>query len=129
MLKRFEFADLRGVTLVKPRTFMNRSGDGISDALRYFKIGKEDLLVAHDDSDLPIGKYKIVFGSGAAGHHGTESAIKSLKGADFRRIRFGIRSEFSGKAGDFVLKNISQTDLEKLRQSFRAAEMEIFGNG
>ena len=106
--------------LVRPDVFMNDSGGAIKEALKYFGSAPRELLVIHDDSDLQLGRYKLEFGRGAAGHHGVESVIQSLGTKDFWRFRVGIR-ELNNKmrAGEFVLKKISTSHKEKLEGVFK----------
>ena len=78
------------VLLVKPMTFMNDSGRAVLAVSSYYKILSEDIIVIHDDIDLPLGKERIRFGGGAGGHHGVESIIEHLKTDKFLRVRLGI---------------------------------------
>ncbi len=80
------------VILVKPLTFMNSSGKSVSETTSYYKKWQGELIVIHDDIDLPFGKIRIVRNRGAAGHKGVESVIKGLETKDFIRIRVGINS-------------------------------------
>ena len=111
--KPFKYSLLNKFVLVQPLTYMNESGQALSSALSYFKIKPENLVVAQDESDLPLGEYKISKNRGAAGHKGILSVSMELGESEFTRIRIGIRKT-SGKAGDFVLKQITKTDKEKL---------------
>ncbi len=76
--------------LVKPQTFMNQSGLAVSLLTNYFKIAPQDIIVIHDELDLPLGKIKVRLGGAAAGHHGVESIIESLGTDQFIRVRLGI---------------------------------------
>jgi PTH1 family peptidyl-tRNA hydrolase len=76
--------------LSKPLTYMNNSGMAVSLLLEYFKVKPEELIVIHDDLDLPMGKIQVRFGGGSAGHNGLESIIASIKTDKFLRIRMGI---------------------------------------
>lgn len=78
------------VILARPQTYMNRSGQAVSRLVRKFNISLDDLLVIHDDLDLPLGKIRIRPGGGAAGHKGVESIITELGSQDFPRLRVGI---------------------------------------
>lgn len=113
----FEYSLLNKIVLVRPLTYMNESGRALSSALSYFKVKPENLVIAQDESDLPLGEYKISKNRGAAGHKGILSVTTELGGSEFARIRIGIRKT-SGKAGDFVLKQITKTDKEKLYLAF-----------
>lgn len=118
----FQFIKTDNSVFVKPLTFMNESGKAVSAAMKYFKIKPEEILVVHDDSDIELGKYKISFGRGSAGHNGVESIIKSLKTKNFWRLRIGIRPPIHinqrQKAAAFVLKKISKKNLEILNKTF-----------
>jgi len=78
------------VLLAKPQTFMNNSGMALSLLTQYFKVKPEEVIIIHDDLDLPLGKIQIRFGGGSAGHNGIESVIEALKTDKFTRIRMGI---------------------------------------
>jgi PTH1 family peptidyl-tRNA hydrolase len=78
------------VVLARPQTFMNQSGQSVSRLLRKFKVNPQDMLVIHDDLDLPQAKIRISSGSGSGGHKGINSIIAELGTKDFTRIRVGI---------------------------------------
>lgn len=78
------------ILLAKPQTFMNNSGMALSLLTQYFKIKPEEVIIIHDDLDLPLGKIQIRFGGGSAGHNGIESVIEALGTDKFTRIRMGI---------------------------------------
>ncbi len=120
-----DFAFLRSDSLiaVKPLGFMNRSGEPVKRALKYFGAEAKDLIVVHDDSDLKLGQYKNSFGRGSAGHKGVESIFKELGTDKFERIRIGIRKSYKTqgehrKAGDFVLKKMGGEDRKNLEKIF-----------
>jgi len=77
------------VLLVKPNTFMNKSGDAVKSLVKNKKQA-ETLVVVHDDLDLPLGKIKISFNKSAGGHRGVQSIIKAIKTEGFIRMRVGI---------------------------------------
>lgn len=76
--------------LAKPQTFMNQSGIAVSLLTNYFKVAPQDVIVIHDELDLPLGKIKVRLGGAAAGHHGVESIIEALGTDQFIRVRLGI---------------------------------------
>ena len=78
------------VILAKPQTYMNLSGQSISLLVKKFDINLNDLIVIHDDLDLPLGKIRIRHGSSSGGHKGVDSIIFSLDSQDFSRLRVGI---------------------------------------
>ena len=124
-LAEFEKKGVEGVSvqLLKPQSFMNRSGFEVKDALRNFKLTNEQLVVIHDDIDLPLGKVKVSKDSGAGGHKGVISIIEQLGTKDFVRIRIGIQP-ITGKpenVEDFVLKRFSKEDSEIFSQAIKAS--------
>ena len=102
------------VILAKPQTFMNNSGDAVSGLLAKYKLSFENLLIVHDDIDLPIGKIKISKNRSSAGHKGVESIIEKIGTKDFIRIRLGILSTFEGSekllVEKFVLEKFSKEE-------------------
>ena len=78
------------VVVAKPQTYMNLSGQSVYPLAKNFDIDRNDLIVIHDDLDLPPGKIRIRLGGGSAGHKGVNSIITELGGPDFIRIRIGI---------------------------------------
>jgi PTH1 family peptidyl-tRNA hydrolase len=116
--------------LVRPLTFMNNSGQAVKSALAYFKAPPEDLLVVHDDSDLPLGKFKLAFGRGSAGHKGVESIQKALQTKDLWRLRLGIRPATAkrAKAADFVLKKVSPAGLKAIYSALDGTKLNVTEN-
>ncbi len=114
----------KNVVLLLPLTYMNLSGEAVKKALKRFNPSLENLILVHDDTDLPIGTLRFSFSRGSAGHKGVASVIKSIGTRDFMRLRIGIckkteREEEHKKAIDVVLKNLSPS-AEKAEK--RAAE-------
>ena len=81
--------DEQKVFAIKPLTFMNSSGVCIKELIEYFKIDVKNVFVFHDDMDIDLGKVKVKFGGGNAGHNGIESIDKFI-GKDYSRVRIGI---------------------------------------
>ena len=81
---------LKNVILAKPTTFMNDSGKTVKRLTKRYALNPKDLIIVHDDLDLPLGKIRIVKGRGSAGHKGVESIIRELKTKNFVRFRVGI---------------------------------------
>ncbi len=117
--KSFRYTKVGSRIFIVPSTYMNESGRAIRDALSYFKLKPESLLVLQDDSDLVLGTWSAAFGRGAAGHHGIESIVRELGTNGFTRIRIGIRkSDSKEKAGSFVLKKIPSAEKKTLQGVF-----------
>jgi len=107
------------VVLAKPQTFMNNSGPAVRILTKNYKLKTTNLVVIHDDIDLPFGQMKISVGSGSGGHKGVESIIKELGTQDFGRIRIGIQPA-DGKpeyVEEFVLQQFSQAERAALEQT------------
>ncbi len=85
-----QICKLNDCLVMKPQTFMNRSGASVLLIINYFKIEPDNVWVIHDDIDLPLGKIRIRRGGASAGHHGIDSIIKNLHRDDFVRFRLGI---------------------------------------
>ncbi|MFH1193073.1 MAG: aminoacyl-tRNA hydrolase [Candidatus Jorgensenbacteria bacterium] len=121
--KRFSFLRHGTHVFVAPTTFMNESGGAVTEALRYFRIkNHEELLLLHDDADLPVGACRLQFGRGAAGHHGVQSVITSFGTKDFWRLRIGVRpatprARGRAKAGDFVLRPMTASERDIIKKT------------
>lgn len=90
------------VVLVKPQTYMNLSGQAVAAIMRRFKILPKDIIVIHDDLDLPLGKIRIRLDGGSGGHNGIKSIIQSIGTNCFARIRIGITRPASDNSDDVV---------------------------
>ncbi len=126
--KNFEYCQLSNKILIKPKTFMNNSGLAAKQAVAYFKINPEEIAVVHDDSDMFIGNYKIIFDQRSAGHKGVQSIIDNLKTQKFWRIKIGIRPSketVRKKAQEFVLKRITKKDESDLALVFGRIILEL----
>ncbi|MCK4553938.1 aminoacyl-tRNA hydrolase [Candidatus Parcubacteria bacterium] len=78
------------IILAKPQTFMNNSGQAVKAIVDYYKIDLENIIVIHDDLDIPLGEYKISKNKNSGGHKGVQSIIDYLGTKDFTRTRIGI---------------------------------------
>ena len=97
------------LVLLKPTTYMNRSGASVGSLMRYYKFGAEELLVAHDELDLPEGVLKLKRDGGHAGHNGLRDVIAHIDSRDFYRLRIGIGRPEPGKnVADYVLSKPSK---------------------
>jgi len=93
------------VLLVKPQTYMNRSGEAVKSLLRYLPVRSQDVTVVFDDLDLPFGRIRIRQRGGAAGHRGMVSIMQGLEDEAFLRVRIGIgRPPVGVEPADFVLQ-------------------------
>lgn len=115
-------AQIAGQTwlLAKPQTFMNDSGKSVQALLSWFKLDPGQLVVAHDELDIPCGELRFKFGGGNAGHNGLRSIEKYIGGNAYYRLRVGIgKPAFKGDMLAWVLGRPDKTDTEKLDRAFR----------
>ncbi|MBU6500676.1 MAG: aminoacyl-tRNA hydrolase [Patescibacteria group bacterium] len=106
--------------IVKSGVFMNDSGLSVKKFLKKYGFKRDNLLIAHDDSDILLGEYKLSFDRGAAGHKGVASVINNVGGKEFWRLRIGVRRADERKqASEFVLKKIGKADMNTLEQTFK----------
>ncbi|MFW5984987.1 MAG: aminoacyl-tRNA hydrolase [Halanaerobiaceae bacterium] len=116
------------VVLAQPTTYMNKSGRAVKKLLAEYNLDPADLLVIHDDLDLPVGKIRIKVGGSSAGHNGLKSIIKNLNTRDFNRIRIGIGRPREGvEIRNFVLTTFSSEEKKKIEQSYEevAAALKV----
>lgn len=105
----------RRLVLLKPETFMNRSGQSVRSAATFFKIAPEDTLVVHDEIDLPLGSVKLKRGGGEAGHNGLKSVSAELGSADYLRLRVGVGRPAPGlDVADYLLRSLSEAERAEL---------------
>lgn len=102
------------VILAKPQTMMNLSGEAVRATARYFRIHDDDIVVIHDDLDLPFGQIRLRSGGSAAGHNGIKSLLEHLD-AIFGRVRIGIQADTPMEAADFVLAKFSREEQKHLK--------------
>ena len=104
------------VYAIKPLTFMNSSGVCIREIIEYFKINVKDVFVFHDDMDIDIGKIKVKFGGGNAGHNGIESIDTNI-GKDYSRVRIGIGRPKNNSTGvEHVLDNFANEEKKDIEE-------------
>jgi PTH1 family peptidyl-tRNA hydrolase len=101
------------VYLLKPQTFMNLSGDSVQPAAAFFKVAPPQVLVVHDELDLPLGRLQLKEGGGSGGHNGLKSVAERLGTPGFKRLRLGIGrppADFRGQPSDFVLQAFAPSE-------------------
>jgi PTH1 family peptidyl-tRNA hydrolase len=100
------------VLLLLPGTYMNESGRALAEAAHFYKIGLDDIVVFHDELDLPPGKVRVKVGGGVAGHNGLRSISEHI-GNDYRRVRIGIGHPGSKDlVHPYVLSDFQNSDRE-----------------
>jgi PTH1 family peptidyl-tRNA hydrolase len=116
--------DEHKIILAKPQTYMNLSGDSVGGLARFYKVPLEQVLVAHDDLDLPFGTIRVRPGGGPGGQKGVASAIQRLGSKDFPRLRIGIgRPPGRMDPARFVLQDFPNSEQLTLSEVLdRAAE-------
>jgi peptidyl-tRNA hydrolase, PTH1 family len=117
----------RKIFLAKPQTFMNLSGQSVQGLIHFYKLPLENLLIAHDDLDLPVGTIRIRPDGGSAGQKGMTSTIERLGTDEFPRLRMGIgRPPGQMQPPDYVLQDFSKADLKIISETLdRAAEAAL----
>lgn len=105
--------------LARPSTYMNDSGRALAALLRYYRIDPENLVVIHDDVDLPSGALRVKKGGGSAGHHGIESITDVIGTKDFFRIRVGVGRPVTDELvpPDFLLRPMSKQEAALLEDA------------
>ena len=129
---RAEVAELRigdeKLVVARPRTFMNESGQAVAPLLRYYKVEAHDLLIVHDDIDVPFAKLKAQLGRGSGGNNGIASVMRSVQG-DFWRLKCGVgRPPGTMEPADFVLRPFAAKERDDAAiMEQRAADLvEVF---
>jgi len=108
--------------LAMPQTYMNLSGNAVRRLQDYFKVDTGNVIVIHDDLDLPFGTVRLKAGGGDAGHKGLKSIVNCLGSADFMRVRMGIGKP-AGRTPveDYVLQKFNQDESDRLQQIIQIA--------
>lgn len=115
---------MRGVEalLLLPQTMMNRSGPAVREAKEFYKVLDRDLLIVHDDLDLPLGRVKLDWNAGPAGHRGVSSVVDVLGSKEFFRVRVGIgRPMRKEDVEEFVLSPFEEADEKAVQDSIGSA--------
>jgi PTH1 family peptidyl-tRNA hydrolase len=121
------------IIFLKPQTYMNDSGQALKTICNFYKMDlSKDLLVIHDDTDLPFGEIRATDSSSSAGHNGVQSIIDNISTQDFHRVRIGVETRASRDdlpTDAFVLQNFSDDEIKKLQADILPkvkAEVEKF---
>ena len=98
------------VLLIKPQTFMNRSGQSVQAAMQFYKLSPSDITVFHDELDLPLGRLRVKVGGGHGGHNGLRD-IDAQIGKEYRRVRLGIdHPGDKDRVSDYVLSDFASAE-------------------
>ncbi len=116
--------------LVKPLSYMNLSGTVVKKYADYFKINPKDILIIHDDLDMPVGKIKVKYKGSSGGHNGIKSIIENLNTDYFPRFKIGISRDDKVSIKDYVLSKFSSEDIKKIDKicSFAPSLIDDFIN-
>lgn len=119
------------VVLVKPQSYVNKSGDVAGKAKNFYKVKPADIILIHDDLDIPFGNTKLSFDKNSGGHKGVESVIRAFKTKEFHRLRVGLakrsltqaRQQSDKKRDQFVmnlvLSKFSKPESDDLKKTFK----------
>jgi PTH1 family peptidyl-tRNA hydrolase len=113
--------DGRRVALVCPQTMMNNSGYAVAQIARWYRLAPADLLVVHDELDLPFGRIRVRPGGGPGGHNGVRSIIEQLGTSGFPRVRIGIGRPSSGSTVSHVLSRFRREEEERVPEIVKLA--------
>jgi len=118
-------SEKENIILVKPQTFMNNSGKPVKTLFSFYK--PEELIIIHDDIDLPLGKIRISKNRGSAGHKGVESIIKEIGFENFTRFRIGIspKTEKPKNVEKYVLQKFNKEEEKTIEQVVQEVTTEI----
>jgi PTH1 family peptidyl-tRNA hydrolase len=114
------------VFFLKPQTFMNLSGRSVRELAAFYKLAPEDILVLHDDLDLPLGKIRLRQRGGAGGHNGLRSLMAELGTENFWRLKIGVsRPPEQWDTADYVLAPFSNTELTVLNEVLERVQKAV----
>jgi len=118
------------IHLIKPTTFMNRSGQAVAAFYQFYKLKPEMVVVVHDDLDMVPGRVKLVKGGGAGGHNGIKSIVQSLGAKDFYRLKYGIGRPGQGDVHpDFPVEKYVLGKYSKAELSFLEDRLPLLVEG
>ena len=100
--------------IIKPLSFMNLSGDVVKRVVDYYKIDINDILVIHDDLDMPVGKIKLKLGGSSGGHNGIKDIINKLGNENFKHLKIGIANDKKIDTKDYVLGKFKDKDKKEI---------------
>ncbi len=114
-----------GLLLLKPETFMNRSGESVAACAQFYRIAPDELLVVHDDIELPFGTALARAGGGLGGHNGLRDIDRALGSREFLRFRIGISRPTRGEVASYVLSRFTPEEERALPLFLERAAAEL----
>ena len=117
------FGQLHDVMLLKPMTFMNKSGESVREVVQFYKIPMDSVLVVHDEVDLPFGQMKFQTNRSAAGHNGIKSLVEQLGTQEFHRLRLGVGRPLHPQiaVADHVLERFTDPEQQQIPEFLNRA--------
>ncbi len=112
-----EFCKTTEYILLKPHTYMNLSGLSVRACTEYFNIDDDDILIIHDDLDLPLSKLRLRYQGSDGGHKGLRSIFSSLNNADIKRVKFGIGKHPEIEVKNYVLSKFRKAEIPEVKKS------------
>lgn len=118
--------DGQKLLIARPLTYMNQSGEAVQALMQYFHVNLPDILVVHDEMDLPIGKISFLKQGGTAGHRGIASIQEQVKTDAFARLRIGIgRPSDLIKKEDYVLERVNENEQQSWKDAIKQSTQAI----
>ncbi len=102
------------VILLKPQTYMNKSGNAVVKTAQFYQINPENIIIFHDEADLALGKVRVRIGGNPAGHNGIKSVYDHM-GKEITRVRIGIDKPLGIDISDYVLANFSKQEQKEIK--------------
>ena len=113
------------IIIAKPQTYMNLSGEAVASLMHYYDIDVQDLIVVHDDLDLPVGKLRLRRKGSSGGQKGMANIIEHLGTEDINRIRIGISNDKQMDTVDYVLGKLNKDDMKIMNETFKKASEAV----
>ena len=113
------------IIIAKPQTYMNLSGESVVSLMKFYDVDVKDLIVVHDDLDLPLGKIRIRYQGSCGGQNGMRNIIDLLGTSQINRIRLGVSNDKTIDTKDYVLSKFSKADFEVFKKTIDKASDAI----
>jgi PTH1 family peptidyl-tRNA hydrolase len=134
-LKKKEFHSICGTgkvggnesLIILPETYMNNSGLAVNSAMRYYNSGPEDLIVVHDEIELPFGEIRVKTGGGHKGHNGIRSIGRQIGSLEFTRVRIGVGRPLNPEmqVADYLLSDFTSEELNAIKDLYQQVAQTV----